>query len=93
MKKAAGKALHAACLTYSSTLKMGVTRFSKKSVDVQQTTQHHIPEDRTLHYHCCENLKTYIIELSKYLWSFYINNCTSFGLFYFDNILIGIHYR
>jgi hypothetical protein len=28
-------------------------------VDFQQTTWHYIPEDRTLHNHCCENLKSH----------------------------------
>jgi hypothetical protein len=29
------------------------------SVDTQQTTWRYIPEDGTLHNHCCENLKSY----------------------------------
>jgi hypothetical protein len=33
---------------------------SKTWVDFQQTTQHYIPEGRTLHNHRCENLKAYI---------------------------------
>jgi hypothetical protein len=33
------------------------------SADFQQTTQHYIPDDRTLHNHHCENLKFY----KKYL--------------------------
>jgi hypothetical protein len=37
------------CMTYSSTLKTGVTCSSKTSVDLQWTTQHYIPEDRILH--------------------------------------------
>jgi hypothetical protein len=32
---------------------------SEKSVDFQQTTRRYIPEDRTLHNHRCENLKSY----------------------------------
>jgi hypothetical protein len=32
---------------------------SETSVETQQTTQRHIPEDDTLHNHRCENLKSY----------------------------------
>jgi hypothetical protein len=44
------------CLAYSSTLKMEVTCSS-----FQQTTQCYIPEDQTLHNHCCKNLKSYML--------------------------------
>jgi hypothetical protein len=55
------------CLAYSSTLKMEVvTCFSKMLVDIQQTTQHYIPEDRTLHNHCYVNLKCYIFPVLLY---------------------------
>jgi hypothetical protein len=47
------------CLAYSSTLKMEATCSSETSVDFQQATLHYIPEDRTLHTHLCENLKSY----------------------------------
>jgi hypothetical protein len=50
----------------SSTLKMEAICSSKTSVETQRTTQRHIPEDYTLHNHCCENLKSYIKLLS--LW-------------------------
>jgi hypothetical protein len=43
----------------SSTLKMEAICSSETSVATQQTTRHHIPEDDTLHSHCCENLKSY----------------------------------
>jgi hypothetical protein len=33
---------------------------SETSVDFQQTTWRYIPEDRTLHNHRSENLKSYI---------------------------------
>jgi signal-transduction protein with cAMP-binding, CBS, and nucleotidyltransferase domain len=39
---------------------MEATCFSEKSVDFQRTTRRYIPEDRTLHDHRCENLKSYI---------------------------------
>jgi hypothetical protein len=39
------------CLGYSSTLTMEATFFSETSVDVQRTTCHYIPEDKTLHNH------------------------------------------
>jgi hypothetical protein len=38
---------------------MEATCFSKTLVDFQQTTQHYIAEDRTLHNHRCENPKSY----------------------------------
>jgi hypothetical protein len=34
--------------------------FFKTLVDFQRTTLRYIPEDRALHNHCCENLKSYI---------------------------------
>jgi hypothetical protein len=34
---------------------------SETSVDAQQTTRRYIPEDDTLHNHCCENLKFLIV--------------------------------
>jgi hypothetical protein len=40
-------------LAYSLTLEMVVTCFSKMLVDWR-----YIPENRTLHSHCCENLKS-----------------------------------
>jgi hypothetical protein len=46
VKQAASKALLAACS-------------SETSVDFHRTTRRYIPEDRTLHKHGCENLKSY----------------------------------
>jgi hypothetical protein len=43
---------------------MQVTCFSKTLVDFQQTTHYFIPQDRTLHNHCCENHKSYTVNLS-----------------------------
>jgi hypothetical protein len=37
------------CLTYSLTLKMEATSFSKKSVEFGRTTRLYIPEDRSFH--------------------------------------------
>jgi hypothetical protein len=48
------------CLAYSSTLKMEVTHCSETMVDFHWTTQHNTLEDRTLHNHHCENLKSYV---------------------------------
>jgi hypothetical protein len=53
------------CLAYSSTLKMEETCPSETLVDFQQTTQCYIPEDRSLHNHCCENLKSYKFMLTS----------------------------
>jgi hypothetical protein len=51
-KQAASKAdacfMLVSCLAYSSTLKMEEICFSETSVDFQQATCHHIPEDRTI---------------------------------------------
>jgi hypothetical protein len=53
---------------------MEATCSSEMSLDFQRTTQRFIPEDKTLHNHRCENLKSYNIKkpLSKYgceIWS------------------------
>jgi hypothetical protein len=48
------------CLSYSSTLKMEATCSPGTSVDFQRASRRHIPEDRTLHNHRCQNLKSYI---------------------------------
>jgi hypothetical protein len=45
---------------YFLALKMGATCSSEMLVDFQRTTQREIPENRTLHNHCCEKLKSYI---------------------------------
>jgi hypothetical protein len=37
---------------------------SETSVDFQWTTRHYILEDRTLHNHMCENLKSYYKEIN-----------------------------
>jgi hypothetical protein len=46
-------------LAYFVTQKLEVTCSSKALVDLKWTTLCYIPEDRTLHNHCCENLKSY----------------------------------
>jgi hypothetical protein len=40
---------------------MVVTCSSGMLIDFQWMIQHYIPEDRTLHYHLCEYLKSYKI--------------------------------
>jgi hypothetical protein len=47
------------CLAYFSTSKMATTGSSEASVGFQRTTRRYIPEDKTLHNHRCENLKSY----------------------------------
>jgi hypothetical protein len=42
-------------------LKMEAKCSSETSVVLQQATRRYIPEDSTLHNHCFENLKSYII--------------------------------
>jgi hypothetical protein len=52
------------CLAYSSILMME-TCSSETSVDTQRTIWRYIPEDRTLHNHSCENIKSYNIPVNK----------------------------
>jgi hypothetical protein len=42
------------------TLMIEAISFSEALVDFQQTTWDYIPEDGTLHDHCCENLLYFI---------------------------------
>jgi hypothetical protein len=42
------------------TMNMETICCSETSVDFQRTTRRYIPEDRTVHNHPCENLKSYI---------------------------------
>jgi hypothetical protein len=44
-----------------TTLKMEAIYFSETSVNCQRTTQRYIPAYRTLHNHCCANLKSYTV--------------------------------
>jgi hypothetical protein len=48
------------CSAYSTTLKMEAACSTETLLDFQQTTRRYIPEDRTIHNHCSENLKSYI---------------------------------
>jgi hypothetical protein len=48
------------CLAYFSTLNMEASCSSETSVDFQLTKRRYIPENRTLHNHRCDNLKSYI---------------------------------
>lgn len=48
-------------LAYSFTVEVEATYSWKMSVDFQFTMQHCIPQDRTLHKHCCMNFKSYKI--------------------------------
>jgi hypothetical protein len=61
-------------LAYSSTLKMEATCSSEMCVDYQQTTRRYVQEDRILHNHRCENVKSneecYLLTyLLTYSWS------------------------
>jgi hypothetical protein len=66
----------------SSNLKMEVICSSETPINFHWTTQHYIPEDRILHNHCCENLKSnimqFIFQLSQLSIKLYdcINNFT-----------------
>jgi hypothetical protein len=71
-KKQATCFMLVSCLAYSSTLKMEVTCSSETLAGFQWTTQHYIPQDRTLHKNCCETLKSYtgkLISVPIYLIS------------------------
>jgi hypothetical protein len=48
------------CLVYYSALKRDMTCSSETSVDFQRNARRYIPEDRSLHKYCCENLKSYL---------------------------------
>jgi hypothetical protein len=51
---------------------------SETSVDFQRTTQRYTPEDRTLHNHRCENLKSYMKRLCSHTFEFVSNKSTWF---------------
>jgi hypothetical protein len=53
-------------------LKMEVIWSSRTLVDFQQTTRCYIPEDKTLHNHHCDNLKSYNTK------EYYVSCVTSF---------------
>jgi hypothetical protein len=46
------------CMAYSLILKMEATCSSETSAGFRWTTWHYIQDHRTLHNHCCENLKS-----------------------------------
>jgi len=46
---------------YPFTLNREVTGFSKPVARTYQPTQRHIPDDRSLHIHRCENVTCYVI--------------------------------
>jgi hypothetical protein len=51
------------CLAYPLTPKMEVTCSCETSIDFQRTTRRCIPEDSALHNHCCETLKSWLIQI------------------------------
>jgi hypothetical protein len=64
---------HVSCSAYSSTLKIESICSSESTVDIQRTTQHYIPEDRTLHsHHCGKNFRfsrQHVFALEIFHWS------------------------
>jgi hypothetical protein len=66
------------CSAYFSTMKMEAICSSETSVDFQRTTRRHTPEDSTLHYHRCENLKSYKLYIHVFMGHRYDYNvyCT-----------------
>jgi hypothetical protein len=67
------------CLAYYSTLKMEATCSSETFFDFHWTVRRYIPEDRNIHNHLCEKLKSYIFMssgrmknlLQRTIWSRY----------------------
>jgi hypothetical protein len=58
------------CMAYSPIQKMEATCSSETSVNLQRSTRRYIPEDRTLHNHRCDTLKsckTVIVRLN-FVW-------------------------
>jgi hypothetical protein len=52
--------IQVSCMACSLTLKMEEICFSDMSVDFKRTTRRYFPEERTIHDHRCENLKSYL---------------------------------
>jgi hypothetical protein len=73
------------CLAYPSAMKIEGTCSSEMSVEFQQATWHCIPEDRTFHRQCCENLTSYnhnLVNISVWFvngW-YYANNYNILGI-------------
>jgi hypothetical protein len=57
------KQAKAAYAAYYSTLNMESICSPEMSVDFQRTTRRYITEDRSLHNHRCENLRSHILIL------------------------------
>jgi hypothetical protein len=57
---AASRVMVAACLTYSSNLKMEAVFSSEMSVNFYHTAWRHIPENATLRSHHSETLKSHL---------------------------------
>jgi hypothetical protein len=64
------------CVAYSSTLKMEATYSSETSVDFQRTIRRYITEDRTVHNHRCDNLKSCLV-IKYCIFSFEVFSCNS----------------
>jgi hypothetical protein len=64
MKEAASFFHAGFLLTYASTLKIEAMCSSETPVEFQWTTQRYIPENRDLHNHRCENLKSFTLTSS-----------------------------
>jgi hypothetical protein len=70
-------------LAYYSTLEMEATCSSETSVTFQRNTRRCITEDKTLHNHRCENLKSYIIAVMfthhlDWIYRVILNYCRGF---------------
>jgi hypothetical protein len=77
-------------VAYSSTLKREVIYLSESSVEFQRAARFYIPEDSTLHNHCSQNLKSYIIALQVHFEiTISLNFHSRFELEKFGNQLHG----
>jgi hypothetical protein len=54
------------CSAYSLTLNMEALCSSEMLIDFQMTTRRCIPEDRTVHNHCCEDIRSVRIDTVHY---------------------------
>jgi hypothetical protein len=73
----------------SSTLNMEATCSSETTVDFQRTTRNYIPEDRILHNHRCEDLKSYLL---FFLLSLFISCFPCFTHFLFSHLSKSINF-
>jgi hypothetical protein len=84
------------CWAYSSNLNIEATCSSGMSVDFEHTTRHYILEDRTLHNHHCENLRsTYWTEVMfpvTLQWNVIVHITSQIVQYHFNTRIMLIKY-